>query len=308
MKQEEQLGKLFKAAREEEVHCSYEQMAQQFKQQAATTSTIQQLLSKIMHMNTLLFILVGGLLGSWWYFSPTPSAEIIETVTPIEALSLKEIQDTPLSSDLKEIEIEDRVPIQSLEKAQKVILPSTFSTENSIALPPSIDNSHSIIDTSKRIDLPTILTLKKENVTDSIRPESELIPPSIRQPTIFYQLITIDWQDDSKQILRTKQAIADAGLEVKRLHTNRRKKDIEKFTLHLAHSEGLDWKFTVADFKKIELRIIQDDQVGLRAFAYRFNENGDFSPLIYLNEKSSSKHKVASGTKGRHITRRKKQD
>ena len=51
MKQEEQLARLFKAAREEEVQCSYEKLAQQFKQQTSIASTIQQLLLSP-HCNT----------------------------------------------------------------------------------------------------------------------------------------------------------------------------------------------------------------------------------------------------------------
>lgn len=308
MKQEERLEKLFKVAKEEEVHFSYERIAEQFKQQTSIASTLQHLLSKIIHMNTLLVMLTGGLLGTWWYFSSTPSTNTLEvTESHIEGIHSAVLETAPLSIDIEEESKENPVSSQSTKTSVNTNLRTASFLEKSSIPSTLIDSVNISLDTPIRISLPTP-ELAKEFTSFNVNSESESVPQPLRQPNIFYQLIEINQEDDAQQILKTKQAIGDMGFEVKKLHTNRKKGAIEKVALHLIHPQGLDWKFMVTEFQKIELKVIKDDKVGLRAFAYRFNGNGSFSPLISLTEKSISKHRVASGTKGRHINRKKKQD
>jgi len=307
MKQEKSLEQLFKVAREEEVHFSYEILTKQFKQSTSTTAAIKQLLSKAIHMNTLLIIITGSFLGLLWYSSPTPSSDTSEPIRTLsEEINSSKLPSLNLENEVKQTNLSNKISknpyLTSSSKASSV-----EETEASLSL---MDSISSAFDSSTTLDIaPTFILEKIEPQQPiTVASEGELIPKQLKRPTISYQSVVIDWQDNSKQILKIKQAIKDIGFEVKKLNTDRKKKDIYGIFLHLTHPKGLDWKFTVTDFKQIELKIIKDDQTGLRAFTYRFNKQGSFSPLIYLTEKSVSKHRVTSGTKGRHITRKKKQD
>ncbi|MEM8523672.1 MAG: hypothetical protein AAGG68_03460 [Bacteroidota bacterium] len=300
MKQEERLNLLFKAAREEEVKFSYEQLVNQFKLKIVSPKIFQQSLSKITHLNTLLIVFLASFIGIWWYLSPTPSSKIIDS--SIDTITTTEFSNLTVKMEEARVTASSTSPFPVVTPKQIAI--SSKQVDSSTLIQPL----PSVFDTTKNINLPPISSLEQQRIKKVAPHRNKSIPTIFKSPTISHHFLKITHQDDAKQVLKTKQALTDIGFEVKKLHTNRKQKEIQSILFHLRHPDGLDWKFRVKDFEQIELKIIKDNRLGLRAFAYRFGQQTEFSPLIYLNEKSISKHRVASGTKGRHITRRKKPD